>query len=94
MRKSRYMKEGYRNRIREDIDLLESLLDALDSLHEQAEAEFDSIEQAEEEGWELIPTLTIGRCISSARTKCLAFDAYFEEKYGKEKADGGAEEAE
>ena len=48
MRKSRYMKEGYRNRIREDIDLLESLLDALDSLHEQAEAEFDSIEQAEE----------------------------------------------
>lgn len=82
MKKSRYMKEGYRSRIREDIDLLKNLLDALDSLHEQAEAEFDSIEQAEEEGWELIPTLTIGQCIRSARTKCLAFDAYFVEKYG------------
>lgn len=87
MRKSRYMKEGYRNRIREDIDLLGSLIDALDGLHEQAEAEFDSIEQAEEEGLELFPMMGVGRCISSARTKCLAFDAYFEEKYGRKKSE-------
>lgn len=88
------MSDEFRCKMREDIDLLGSLIDALDGLHEQAEAEFDSIEQAEEEGLELFPMMGVGRCISSARTKCLAFDAYFEEKYGKEKADGGAEEAE
>lgn len=27
--------------------------------------------------------MAIGWCVHSARTKCLAFDAYFEEKYGR-----------
>lgn len=83
------MRDEFRCKMREDIDLLGSLIDALDGLHEQAEAEFDSIEQAEEEGLELFPRMGVGRCISSARTKCLAFDAYFEEKYGAE-AEGEA----
>ena len=43
------MRDEFRCKMREDIDLLGSLIDALDGLHEQAEAEFDSIEQAEEE---------------------------------------------
>lgn len=76
------MRDEFRRKMREDIGLLGQLVDALDGLREQAEAEFDSIEQAEEEGLELFPMMGIGRCISSARTKCLAFDAYFEEKYG------------
>lgn len=75
------MRDEFRRKMREDIDLLGSLRDALDSLHEQAEAEFDGIEQAEEEGLELFPMMAIGRCVHSARTKCLAFDAYFVEKY-------------
>lgn len=81
------MRDEFRCKMREDIDLLGSLIDALDGLHERAEAEFDSIEQAEEEGWGLIPTLAIGQRIRSARTKCLAFDAYFEEKYGRKKSE-------
>ena len=67
--------------MREDIGLLGQLVDALDGLREQAEAEFDSIEQAEEEGLEFFPMIAIEWCVHSARTKCLAFDAYFEEKY-------------
>lgn len=82
------MREEFRRNMREDVDLLRSLVDALDGLHEQAEVEYDSIEQAEEEGLELFPMMAIGQCIRSARTKCLAFDAYFEEKYGREKSDG------
>ena len=82
------MREEFRRKMRVDIDQLGSLVAALDGLREQAEAEFDGIEQAEEEGLELFPMMAIGRCIHSARTKCLAFDAYFEEKYGEEKSDG------
>lgn len=77
------MREEFRHKMREDIDLLGQLVDALNGLHEQAEAEFDGIEQAEEEGLELFPMMAIGRCIHSARTKCLDFDAYFVEKYGR-----------
>ena len=62
------MRDEFRCKMREDIDLLGSLIDALDGLHEQAEAEFDSIEQAEEEGLELFPMMGVGRCISSARS--------------------------
>nr|DAJ20232.1 MAG TPA: hypothetical protein [Siphoviridae sp. ctjRi1] len=79
------MREEFRRKMREDIDLLGSLVDTLNSLRERAEAGFDCIEQAEEEGWELAPMMDIGQRIHSARTKCLAFDAYFEEKYGAEK---------
>lgn len=75
------MREEFRRKMREDIDLLGQLVDALDGLREQAEAEFDGIEQAEEEGLEFFPMMAIGWCVHSARTKCLAFDAYFEEKY-------------
>lgn len=75
------MREEFRRKMREDIDLLGSLVDALDGLREQAEAEFDGIEQAEAEGLELVHMMGVGHSISSARTKCLAFDAYFEEKY-------------
>lgn len=77
------MREEFRRKMREDIDLLGQLVDALDGLREQAEAGFDGIDQAEEEGLELFLMMAIGRCIHSARTKCLAFDAYFEEKYGR-----------
>ena len=77
------MREEFRRKMREDIDLLGQLVDALDGLREQAEAKFDSIEQAEEEGLEFFPMMAIGWCVHSARTKCLAFDAYFEEKYGR-----------
>lgn len=49
------MRDEFRRKMREDIDLLGSLIDALDGLHERAEAEFDGIEQAEEEGLELFP---------------------------------------
>ena len=73
------MRDEFRCKMREDIDLLGSLIDALDGLHEQAEAE--------EEGLELFPMMGVGRCIRSARTKCLAFDAYFEEKYGRKKSE-------
>jgi hypothetical protein len=82
------MREEFRRKMREDIDMLGSLVDALDGLRERAGAGFDCIEQAEKEGWELAPMIDIGHCIHSARTKCLAFDAYFEEKYGEEKSDG------
>lgn len=49
------MREEFRRKMREDIDLLGQLVDALDGLREQAEVEFDSIEQAEEEGLEFSP---------------------------------------
>ena len=75
------MRDEFRRKMREDIDLLGQLVDALDGLRERAEAGFDCIEQAEKKGWELVPMMAIGHCIHSARTKCLAFDAYFEEKY-------------
>ena len=78
------MREEYRRKMREDIDRLGSLVDALGGLHEQAEEAFDDIEQAEEEGREFVPMMAIGQRIHSARTMCRAFDAYFEEKYGSE----------
>ncbi|WP_314639565.1 hypothetical protein [Stomatobaculum longum] len=78
------MREEFRRKIRADIDQLGNLVAVLDGLRERAEEEYDGIEQAEEESLELIPMITIGEYIRSARTKCLAFDAYFEEKYGME----------
>lgn len=76
------MREEFRRKMRVDIDQLGSLVAALDGLREQAEAEFDGIEQAEEEGWELVPMMAIGRCIHKAREACWAFDEYFVKKYG------------
>lgn len=66
-------------------EILEDVRADVELLHKLAEniAELDGIEQAEEEGLELFPMMAIGRCIHSARTKCLDFDAYFVEKYGR-----------
>lgn len=48
------MREEFRRKMREDIDLLGQLVDALDGLHEQTEAEFDGIEWRRK-AWSLSP---------------------------------------
>lgn len=83
------MREEFRRKMREDIDLLRNLADALADLHDWAEVEYDCIKREEEEGLELAPMMTIGEYIRKARGECRAFDAYFEEKYGaKEEGEG------
>ena len=81
------MREEFRRKMREDIDLLRSLVAALGDLHEQAEEAFYDMELAVEEGGEFAPMMAIGHRIRKAREECRAFDAYFEEKYGREKSD-------
>lgn len=85
------MRGEFQRKMREDIDLLRNLVDALADLHDWAEVEYDCIkqEEEEEEGLELAPMMTIGEYIRKARGECRAFDAYFEEKYGaKEEGEG------
>lgn len=82
------MREEFRRKMREDIDLLRNLADALADLHDWAEVEYDCIKREEEEGLELAPMMTIGEYIRRAREECRAFDEYFVKKYGEEKSDG------
>ena len=70
------MREEFRRKMREDIDLLRNLVDALADLHDWAEVEYDCIKR-EEEGLELAPMMTIGEYIRRAREECRAFDAKF-----------------
>lgn len=83
------MREEFRRKMREDIDLLRNLVDALADLRDWAEVEYDCIKREEEEGLELAPMMTIGEYIRKARGECRAFDAYFEEKYGAKEGGEG-----